>query len=1341
MNPHFVSRDDFSKFKEFHISRYLKKRGTEAKTRERLIDTISSQITSLSGRSSLRFNQKAILIKAERDDGSSWACEEIADHLQNKMPHWHICSFTGKRSKHDFPEVVQYIGTKNFLKIINKAKLVNFNLGPSKGRVIFFILLAFVLTFILTILPPVNNFIQNISQNIGSLLVNGLMVLTITVISIFVQIVLNNISLEKESNIAEQVVEALTINKNKRKEYGDVVENIALKFLNLNPPQYVIIDDFSCLDEFTQDVLKKAATTSPSGTGSLFWVIFEIAENSILTNELLTNMQFNKLFCDGNHATLRLDHISLEERTEILKRSGLPLEIAKEQVLVKNLVRGVSNKEIENLRLAWNDIQLELKTGSGISVPDLFRIIALNSHFPPSDLNDHKLLHIFSQKQSLFNSLLSCFYSDKSFFRREEVQKNLSLIRGDKFSRFLLDVTDSEEPLKIKRTTFQVLEDDAGKTLNNNIIHLFWLIYWFRAFQNDFDSTQKLQKLANHASCAAIAPQMFGSNTGKTLCIEFLQILARIANTCLHRTFFKQALKVGASIIRNARILLEEYSTEDLPEFDKLLNNLLEACWKIYVVTNNEAFFNEVLTLFSDIDLQIKEFPQDDIFNKQIHNYLRLCNVPLDIKDIAAKRIEQIASENKALQKRLRDYMLLSVSNFSYYLDRFAENIYIEACSLPTSQEMSDLANATLDYQIYEDLYSEGNRAFSILDYQNLAGFIRNLLRCDQTDKARDLIITFVLKASQFMPSNGTIATSKGPLPENLSLLERALQLESLAVCLDSLIVSVAKDGAEKYDYSTPIGEKKYAFAQNIYPRKNVKKVEDIVNFVYTILGESKSFDWSEKKPIPIAILQKTDDLYMQAAIVWEELGLEEMRYRVFMQRAQFIFNFSDVDPEYRETYEEIFNSLSNFLPSNNLSGLVCHLLIARFLYPLKDLSRFYLCEVTCRILDGNFDDDLKVFFSIISFTVGRLNSQTIKIAKFITPQFEDFNEVRKILLKYDADTLSLLIHRLLVVAHSTNDDQLYFRIRTIGDRLMLTKEFNAKNELKVFLDYHDIQQKISNGVKIDMKDLVSQWEKSKDHWLYSAVLKIAFENNHPDEASIHSGLDYLMTRRTPFGSTAEMHLLHEITGHIINSKLEKHYGRCKKLLLEKVVPILPDWPVENALDTYALLSQVDKIDAPNHLDSHAQWNGIKLDREKIENLGYFIEKGYFWGVFDSYFKALKIYDLPTISVDENFCKKLSEGDINTVLSIIKSDGIEKRFLLSKIVNSQKVILLDFVFLGRLTFSLDVKDDPIIEEFRQRLNAETKNQIGDFFDIVARTDSIPHFLREIIAEHRKEFLL
>ena len=259
MESFFVSQDEFIKFNSYHLRRYLRK-SADLNSREPLTDVIGSRIRSITKRTALDFYQEANVVKAERNDGLSWACEELSSFLQDSFSQWHICNFVGSYSKNELPEIAKWVGIRNLFKSIKKAKLSEYRVFPSVTKIIILFLSAIVLTVIGNLsLPKLNDIIHNISNNIGSLPANIILILSITAIPVVIGIIISNIKLENNIEVTERIIEALK-KKRKLKEYENVIEEIAYRFLMLNLPKCVIIDDFSRLDQFTQDVLVKSMT-------------------------------------------------------------------------------------------------------------------------------------------------------------------------------------------------------------------------------------------------------------------------------------------------------------------------------------------------------------------------------------------------------------------------------------------------------------------------------------------------------------------------------------------------------------------------------------------------------------------------------------------------------------------------------------------------------------------------------------------------------------------------------------------------------------------------------------------------------------------------------------------------------------------------------------------------------------------------------------------------------------------------------------------------------------------------------------------------------------------------
>jgi hypothetical protein len=175
-------------------------------------------------------------------------------------------------------------------------------------------------------------------------------------------------------------------------------------------------------------------------------------------------------------------------------------------------------------------------------------------------------------------------------------------------------------------------------------------------------------------------------------------------------------------------------------------------------------------------------------------------------------------------------------------------------------------------------------------------------------------------------------------------------------------------------------------------------------------------------------------------------------------------------------------------------------------------------------------------------------------------------------------------------------------------------------------------------------------------------------------------------------------------------------------------------------LETYALLAQIDPANQRDYLDKHAVWNAIKLQRDRVEKLRIFLERGHYWSVFYEYYDALRPYHLPSHERSAAFFEELKKSPKAALEWISNRDESERRELLTMILclDNRQVILNDFVAFGLLVFDAPESEYAFVKKTKNDLDEACASQIGEFFAVVARTPTVPENLRRILDEHRHE---
>ena len=1266
--------------------------------------------------------QEGLVIRAHRGDGISSASEEVARCLQAEAPNWNISGFSGSSAGLGLPEVSQdaWVGERRFVKDALRTRLIQ--------RTRLFLSVQLVLLVIGGALL---------------LLLGGLMLnekvhwdkpqgwvgyLIASACGLLAPLIIKNVQLETNPRLRDQLAAALN-SGTETKERQSFVVSIA-KRLQTGFPKCFIIDDYSRLDRFTKDVLLHLIKTpSLRVGGAIVWLIFDSWEEKEFYGDLLTATPVERRqFWEGNYAVFALKIMDLPEKIEVLQKRGLDETVATAHArsvdFVKHLIESISKAELQRLETNWNDfvakgMDANKHTPGAI---ELFKFIVLNGPEVEFAIADTDLVSIFAQKSGgVFPELTGAYYEKQKTLRRDEVEMALNLIRERLFA-FLIIGAEVTPPLRIKHIAARTVEKAPGGVVPLSAINMFWLLYWFNRSQSGKPlPSLRLQKLYDHALGTRIDEPLLESAGRRKLCRQALEATLWIVLQCLYRTHVRRARRLVRRLILHIDSLSR---TEFLAQesFAMLLGKVSGAAWTAYAISGDRTLLSEMLEVLPDREgAQTTPGKRTAAELKMVQSHLQLNGVPRAQQVIGATRIREAIKNNKAAYNRLLDHMTLDNAEFLY---RCAE------LGAGASFEEAQSVAATIQENWSDDLYDsplEAGEQISHFHYQNRIAYIRLLTRCRKLDEAQRRIAPFLdLQKGK----------SRQTTERETSLLEKALLLEGVAACLDCFLCGLFSD-ADKYGPANRSGG--YGFRQCAVLETPTPTQRELIETFASILEVPRSTGANSQSALLESLAVQTAKTYLQAAMAWEEFGLQNLRDVALVRRAEFLFQATNANPWKPETYEGILGSISKAMESTDMNGLLANMVVAKFFVELADLHGAYLLQCALQVLKSELDDSMKFSFGAAAMRSDHVSERRIPIVEKIIDYLRTPDGLKQATERTTRGEFAALIHELLENAQLFHRKDLFKTVLDFGRNLPPNPYLTQDRNLAIYLRFHGLRWDLENGQKPDWHAVLTQWEDARDHWMYPGMLNEVLKANESDESIVNRCFDYLRENDSPVRSSAEILLVRRLAALMLGQRRTEKFPECANLLAARIRPVLPAFSIENALDTNFLLAELDPNNRAEHLKHHAFWNAIKLERDRVEMLA-FMKQGHYWRVFFEYYQALFPYDLPVYVRRPALFEELEKSPKAALEWLSAQDATQRKDLLvmTEFLHNRRVIFADFPAIGRLIFAASESEHAFVKKMREEIDAACARQIGGFFAIVAESPAVPENLRGILEEHQRE---
>jgi hypothetical protein len=1284
----------------------------------------------------LGLHQAACVIRAYRNDGLSWTAERLAEIVAERLPSCRVFEFDGEIASYRLPEVVRHVGLRRSLRAFARAGLYDAQIWRKVAIDAAAIVVAIVLAFLSGLDRSPN---PNTSSNIAYY---------VAIASVLAAILANHVRLERPQGALEDLARRLdngnaaTGDGRSGAAYDRAVERLTAEFHHLDHPACVIVDDFARLDGFTQAVLLKAMRANETdGQGLVLWIVLEQIETGLLSRETVLRPASRSEYAEGRFEICDLEPLEIEENEAILRANGLDLARARDGLFVRSLVKGANADEIDQLTAILDTLRQTEASTAGLLASTLFRVVAANNHRHGFELSTSEYERIFTErtgegKRRLFPILLQT-HVGVPHLPKDRASELLQAVHHS-LGRLLMPVKAPSEPIRVRQISAVVLDRWPHTQIPKEAIELFWFIWWYRARPPQTGSTAVLQKLAAHARHARLDAKLLASTDGPALATETIHALMQVTDACLQVTLFVDAVHTAESLLANVRGVLGLETVEAEAMTDHTWSSLARVCWQVYLASGDESFLIKLLALLAD-----GKFVAQGSAAKTAHDvvlsYLGVINTAGDEVGTLGDALQRLLARDARLATRLRAHMQCRTLDAVSLCQRFSSPSLIEKAGFPSYATANGAIDSNALVKICEGIYSDTDHQFTILDHFVLRDALRHVVRNKDVETAKQIVPVFILPPEQRATPNAGRAVS-------LTLLERAFRLQALAGCLDALLrlaVALQPGSRPRYQFQPPDSDA-FAFRTDIQPGPFVRDIQDALDAARDVLG-GKPLSAREGETLSPKVLTRVDDLYLHSSLAWEELGLEQLRNRTLMDRANFLLEFTDAEPTKPEKFRRIIQGLGPALSAPGIQTVLYHLELAEFFESVRQMRSVYVTEAVSRLLKFGVASDLALVFCTFLNHLPMVDTMdSIGAVQHVVDLLSDPQSLDHFAQRFGSDpAVGFLLNNLVGVGERNGNgvlrDRTFHLLETLIEHPALAPE--VASALETLRDFYFMRRGPRPSSAGEVSALLEQWDTRRDHWLYPSVLGYALAGQPDDRDLLDASFTLLESGDRVFNGSPAVTLAHRLAAIAISSEDAEFRKRAAAVLTDHVAPIAGRWEIETAVETFQLLMVLDQeANFPHHLAQHAHWTQMVLERDRVEAFAHRLHEGHFFGVFKSYWDGLKIYQLPSVSLDRPWCETLER--------LLKSDRQAAiQFCLERMRNAPPPlvatphnvgsIVLDFVNIGEVLFSRDAPAEEV--EFATRvINRTVGNDLRRVLDIILACDTVPATLREFIRDHRKE---
>jgi hypothetical protein len=288
----------------------------------------------------------------------------------------------------------------------------------------------------------------------------------------------------------------------------------------------------------------------------------------------------------------------------------------------------------------------------------------------------------------------------------------------------------------------------------------------------------------------------------------------------------------------------------------------------------------------------------------------------------------------------------------------------------------------------------------------------------------------------------------------------------------------------------------------------------------------------------------------------------------------------------------------------------------------------------------------------------------------------------------------------------------------------------------------HDLRSMLDRPIpsrENEVQAVLGSWEARQDHWLYPAVLTHLLSGASPSGTVIEKCLSVL-EGDSLFESSAAVMLALRVGELVVQTKID-HLRERTIDILQKAALTAGQWQIGLAIESYKLLTILDRDNRDAHWERHIYWTGAKLQHAKAEAFAHWLHEGFYFGVFRSYWEGLAGYGLPHAAIDAAWCTGVREllraGDQGAAVERCLERMRSAAPPMVVRPHNEACVAEDYELIGRVLFNADVDVTKELKIARDTLNAAAGRDLRTLIEVVLMAETVPPGLREIISQQRQ----
>lgn len=1285
-----------------------------------LVDTIRARIKNLQQKEVVRGWFQGFCVEVKQGDGASWSAERLATELGTIFPTFHVVPLSDRLASAGLPVIESLVGRRRFLDSVARKDLspdIPKNRPWVRVLAVLALLVVGVGVKVASVLgkPLDQQGPSEIFRDPGLFFWAALSVVLGWVGPQFMALIKTRRSSQGLKGLRETIEsQADTL------PFANFVEDVAKRLTATRFPRIIVVDSFERLDLTTRQVIVRYfSSRSAEGTGSELWVVFEGD-----TGERLSSFAVEQRRGHGFQRTWLFEQqlLSDDDRRALAEMIRKPDRAHYETV-----------KTIASTGAPWASTLLHDHLAAHPRDPDKYHLVdllyllAMSSEHGRVPFGFDAMVSELSREHPLRQRALEAFLPGIKL-TKSDVRVRLTELQR-RFGPFFSneDSSAGRRPVTIRPVALETLEENGhGFGLPDpHLGHFFWVSYWFDKLQNHALEAFWIRKLSHHlTSCqpSNIADLPWGDKALELLGEASVYALNGAIRACVF-----EPVPLLAETIRAVQELVDRPSQRRTARLERAL-------WEAFSVTGDSKVLEVFLEVVASRRVEVEEPRAEDLGPASF--FFGCLDLAQERRDVLWHYIESRPEESE------RTSGLVTYSTIKGGL--------LATVLLHAATEVGHSTHAAL-VECIRDLPGRLDKLRDRLG----AGDREELSISDMSATSHALLLAphYILDAALMgdgAPSDHT--GGEDHLRALLDLAEHATLLAADRVDTTrppgpalSLSAELVVETMKRELCVSAAASLWYLLARHhasgSTDSKSTRRITEILEVAFAVIDLDPDlltrFDHHEKESLFRSVRENLRSL----GFLWSRFRLEALADFVRVQELLVVANARRFEIGSERDDRALLEGVAGTLNRGSYSGLLANLAAARIFPDRTELRNHFIRRAADLAVDGSTDFRIKRELSMAALQSS--HHLGVPLDSYLEVLTEGRGDQPSYLEAHLAglpdDNLERIGLVLRNTAESARDAKFGGQVRAmLAGRYSRVRDDDLARQLRGLLDVWELSDRVRRGDKLASEEVLANWRGDRDSWIYADLLALLLRCDRGEQRVASESADLLTKTDPRAGYTAYMWLAFAL---VLRGDGAAASDTVACEFLSRAVAHWDDkLSVEACLELYELL--LDRYPTRKSYEVMVErLHRARLHRDELTTLRSLMSNGKYFLLFRYYFRLLSRWGLTADMSREELDHELATGEKERRTQVegwLGRGGVVPDPLVAD--EGESVVSSEFLIVGRALFEKPMIEAANLDGERRGFDQKARSGIFELLRLGVRLQSVPLFLRDLLAAHSMRFL-